>query len=104
MFLPLVSVWAAYIASAIFRRRSVASIASGLHVGLFTTAAFIYLIGAVLIITFVGSLVILVAQVLQTIAFFSLPARTPATSDSPSGGVRVLPRIAPSHMSPPGGL
>ncbi len=83
LLLALVSVWAAYIASAVFLRRSFASIASGLHVGLFTTAAFIYLIGALLIIVFVGFLVILVAQVLQTIAFFALPARTPATSESP---------------------
>ncbi len=83
LFLALVSVWVAYIASAIFLRRSFASIASGLNVGLFTTAAFIYFIGAVLTIVFVGFFVILVAQVLQTIAFFSLPARSPAASESP---------------------
>ncbi len=83
LLLALVSVWAAYIASAIFLRRSFASIASGLNVGLFTTAALIYFIGALLTIVFVGFLVILVAQVLQTVAFFSLPARTPATSESP---------------------
>ena len=83
LFLALVSVWAAYIVSAIFLRRSFASIASGLNVGLFTTAALVYLIGAVLIVVFVGFLVILVAQILQTIAFFSLPARIPAALESP---------------------
>lgn len=83
LLLALVSVWVAYIVSAIFLRRSFTSIASGLNVGLFTTAAFIYLIGAFLIIVFVGFLVILVAQVLQTIAFFSLPTRMPVTTESP---------------------
>ncbi len=83
LFLALVSVWAAYIASAIFLRRSFASIASGLNVGLFSTAAFIYLIGAILIVVLVGFLVILVAQVLQAIAFLSLPTRTPASLESP---------------------
>ncbi len=81
LLLALVSIWAAYIASAIFLRRSFASIASGLHVGLFTTAALLYLIGAFLIIVFVGFLVILVAQIIQLVAFFSLPTRPPAALD-----------------------
>ncbi len=83
LILALVSVWAAYVASAIFLKRSFESIASGLNVALFSTAALIYLIGAILIIVLVGFLVILVAQVIQTIAFFSLPSRPPAALESP---------------------
>ena len=84
LILALVTVWAAYTASAVFLRRSFESIASGLKVEMFNTAALIYLIGSLLVgVFFVGFLLIIVAQILQVLAFFSLPTRTPAISESP---------------------
>ncbi len=77
LILALVTVWAAYIASAVFLRRSFESIASGLKVGMFSTAALIYLIGALLVGVLIGFLVIIVAQILQVLAFFSLPKTLP---------------------------
>lgn len=80
LVLALMVLWAFYVLSAIFLKRSFDSIASGLGAGLFSTAALIYLIGAILVGVLVGLLVILVAQVIQTVAFFSMPAASPATS------------------------
>lgn len=83
LILALVIVWVAYIASAIFLRRSFESIALGLSVESFSTAALVYLIGAILIVVLVGFLVIVVAHVIQAIAFFSLPTHGQAASESP---------------------
>ena len=84
LILALVTVATAYTASAFFLRRTFASIASGLKVEMFNTAAFIYLIGSLLVwVFFVGFLLIIVAQILQALAFFSLPDHPPATSESP---------------------
>ncbi len=78
LLLALVTVWAAYTASAVFLRRSFASIASGLKVEMFNTAALIYLIGSLLVgVFFFGFLLIIVAQILQVLAFFSLPETVP---------------------------
>ncbi len=84
LLLAFVTVAAAYTASAVFLRRTFASIASGLKVEMFNTAALIYLIGSLLVwVFFVGFLLIIVAQILQVLAFFSLPTRAPAASESP---------------------
>ena len=84
LLLALVTVAAAYTTSAVFLRRSFRSIASGLKVEMFNTAAFIYLIGSLLVWAFfVGFLLIILAQILQVLAFLSLPDRPPATSESP---------------------
>jgi uncharacterized membrane protein len=43
-----------------------------LKIDLFSITALLYLIGAILIIFVIGSIFIFVAQILQTIAFFSI--------------------------------
>jgi uncharacterized membrane protein len=65
--------WILLVVSAIFVRRSYNSVSSRLNVGLFRTAALIYLIGAALTIIFVGLIIVLIAQILLIIAFFSIP-------------------------------
>ncbi len=48
--------------------------------GLFRDGALIYFIGAILTIILVGFLMLVIAQILFVIAFFSLPHKSPATS------------------------
>jgi len=79
----LVIVWIFNIISAVFLRRSFKSIATSLNIGLFGTAALLYLIGAILVIVFVGFILIFVAAILQTIAFFSIPETLPSRSEGP---------------------
>lgn len=70
--IALVILWIFYIGSAIFLRKSYRTIASKLNISMFDTAALLYLIGAVLSIVLVGFIVIYVAEILQTVAFFSI--------------------------------
>ncbi len=79
MFLSMiwvfVVVWILSIISAIFIRRSFNSIASAVGVKMFSTAALLYLIGAILMIAFgIGGIISFIALILQIIAFFQLPA------------------------------
>ena len=69
----LLAVWALLFASAVFVRRSYSSIATKLNVKMFETAGLLYLIGAATTIIGVGFLVIVVAEILLAISFFSIP-------------------------------
>lgn len=80
----LAILWVSMVISAIFLRRSFDSLAKALNVRLFGTTALLYLVGAVLIIAFgIGLIVILVAEILQTIAFFSIPEQRPEAPPPP---------------------
>lgn len=69
----LVIIWILEIVAAIFIRRSFNAIASTLNVRMFSTAALLYFIGAILIIAFgIGAIITLVAVILQIIAFFQI--------------------------------
>lgn len=68
----LAVVWISLIISAIFLRRSYSSIAEKINVHMFDTAGLIFLIGAVTTIIAVGFLIILIAEILVIIAFFSI--------------------------------
>jgi uncharacterized membrane protein len=72
----LLLIWIFLLISAIFLRMSYNSIAAKLNVGMFRTTGLIYLIGAALTIVLVGLVLILVAEILQIIAFFSIPEQT----------------------------
>ncbi len=72
ILIALVILWVFYISSAIFLRKSYRTITSKLNISMFDTAALLYLIGAVLSIILVGFIVIYVAEILQTVAFFSI--------------------------------
>lgn len=71
----LVAVWALLIASAVFLRRSYSLTAQRLNVGMFDTAALVYLIGAITAIIFIGLILIIVAEILFAVAFFSIDER-----------------------------
>jgi uncharacterized membrane protein len=82
----LAAVWICILVSSIFLRRSYTELGKRLNVGLFGTAALIYLIGAALTIILVGIFLIFIAQILLIVAFFSintqLPPPTPSTQSA----------------------
>lgn len=80
MLIGLLAIWAFFVVSAVFLKRSSDAIAARLNVPMFHTAALLYLIGAVLAVVVVGFLLIFVAQILFVVAFFSIPedAQRPA--------------------------
>ncbi|WP_372838593.1 DUF996 domain-containing protein [Pyrococcus kukulkanii] len=57
-----------------FRKKSYELIAQYTGVDMFKTSGLLYFIGAILIIVFgIGALIMLVAAILEIVAFFSLP-------------------------------
>jgi len=73
----LAVVWVLLIVSAVFVRMSYGSVASKIGVPMFGTAGLLYLIGAALTIVLVGFLLIFVAEILNIVAFFSIPDQPP---------------------------
>ncbi len=65
--------WIALIVSAVFLKRAYDKIGDKLGVGTFKTAATLYLIGSVLTIVLLGFILLFVAEIVQAIAFFSIP-------------------------------
>ncbi len=79
----LIAVWVLLIFSAIFLRRSFVSMSEKLGVHLFDTGALIFLIGGITVVVGIGFFLILVAEIIFAVAFFSIPENVPA---SPQGG------------------
>ena len=77
LIVGLVVVWVFYLVSAIFLRRSYERIGVRLNVNMFQTTGLVYLIGAALTIVLVGFLILLIAEILQIVAFFSIPEQLP---------------------------
>jgi len=68
------ALWILMIISAYFVRRSFNAISAALNVKMFSTAALLYLIGAILLIAFgIGGIISFVALILQIVAFFQIP-------------------------------
>ncbi len=79
LIVGLVIVWVFYLVSAIFLRRSYDKIGRRLNVSMFQTTGLLYLIGAALTIVIVGLLIVLIAELLQIVAFFSIPEQIQPT-------------------------
>ncbi len=69
--------WILFIISAIYLRKSYNSMGERLNVNMFSTSAKINLIGSIFSIILIGFLIIFIAQVLQIVAFFSIPDEIP---------------------------
>jgi len=69
--------WILFIISAIYLRKSYNSMGERLNENMFNTSAKINLIGAIFSIILIGFLIIFIAQVLQIVAFFSIPDEIP---------------------------
>jgi len=83
--------WIALIISSIFIRRSYNTMATRLNVGTFRTAGTLYFIGAILVIILVGLVVLLVADIIQIIAFFGIPESVPGMQAQQMGGMAPQP-------------
>jgi uncharacterized membrane protein len=83
VMIPLALVWVFGMVSAVFLRKSFNSVASRLNISLFSTAALLNLIGSVLTIVLIGFIIMLVADIIEIVAFFSIPEQTPQ-SQQPS--------------------
>ncbi len=89
----LVVVWILLLVSAYFVRKSYSQMSTKLGVGMFATAGLLYLIGAALTIILVGFIVIFVAQILNIVAFFSIP-------DTPQMAQPAAPVPPPAPVPP----
>lgn len=75
--LGLFAAWILFLLSATYLRRSYNAMGSALEIKTFETAGLIYFIGAATAIVGVGFIILLVAQILAAVAFFSIPDRRP---------------------------
>ena len=92
--LGFVIYWILSIVAALFLKKSFDSITKFTRVDLFKTTGLVYLIGAFLLIIGIGAFIILIADILMIIAFFSLPDTL-----QPAGGV--APPGAPVYPQQP---
>lgn len=69
----LLIAWAFFLASSVFIRRSYSTIGAKLNISMFGTAGLLFLIGAATSIVGIGFLILLVAQIITAVAFFSIP-------------------------------
>jgi uncharacterized membrane protein len=86
----LVVAWIFFLVSSIFLKRSYETIGNRLNVGMFRTTGLLYLIGAALTIILVGVFIVFIAEILQIVAFFSIPEQMPTG-----------PQPMPGQMGPP---
>jgi len=92
-------VWVLLVVSAVYLRKAYDSMGRRLGVGSFKTAATLYLVGAVLTIILVGFLLLFIAEIVQAVAFFSIPDQPPTQGAGGSTGPTAAP--PPSSMPPP---
>ena len=98
----LLVVWIFLVISAVFLRRCYDTVSERLGVSTFNTAATLYLVGAALTIVFVGFIILFIAEVIQAVAFFSIPDRPPGPGvGGPAGPTGAAP--APQAQAPPPG-
>ena len=69
--------WAFFVVGAWYLRKSYDKVAEQTNVNLFKTTALIYFIGALTVIIAIGFLIILIAKIIEIIAYFSLPDSLP---------------------------
>ncbi|UCF11904.1 MAG: DUF996 domain-containing protein [Thermoplasmatales archaeon] len=69
--------WILSILAAIYLRRSYNKIAEHTKVDLFKTTGTVYFVGAITTIVLIGLLIIIIARIIEIIAFFSLPDKLP---------------------------
>ncbi|WP_010477922.1 DUF996 domain-containing protein [Thermococcus zilligii] len=72
------------IVGVLLMKQSYDLIAKETGVGMFHTVALLYIVGAVLTIVLIGGLLLLIAAILEVIAFFSLPDSVPEKASTTS--------------------
>jgi len=76
--LAIVVGWVFLIISSLYLKKSYYSIADHTKVKLFRTTGLVYFIGAITLIIGVGLIIIFIAQIMEIIAYFRLPAKLPS--------------------------
>jgi uncharacterized membrane protein len=79
----LVVAWILLILGTLYLRKSYNSIAEYTKVDLFKTTGLVYFIGAITLIVIIGIFIIIVAKILEIVAFFSLPENLPTATETP---------------------
>jgi uncharacterized membrane protein len=90
----IVILWIFEIIAAFFVRRSLTQVSSKTSVGLFSTAGLLLLIGAALTIVIIGLLLIWIAALILTIAFFTMKPQ----SEQPSMATATSPPTTPTRV------
>ena len=103
----LVVVWIFFFVASFFLRSSYNKTSLRLNVGMFRTAALVYVIGAGLTIILVGFIVLFIAQILFIVAFFSIQERVlpppPSTLGTGTAPPPPPPPSSPTSASPTSG-
>jgi uncharacterized membrane protein len=84
----LVVAWILLILGTLYLRKSYNSIAEHTKVDLFKTTGLVYFIGAIALIVIIGIFIIIVAKILEIVAFFMLPENLPAATEIPKTVIR----------------
>ena len=77
----LVIGWIIFIVSSIYIRKSFTKISEVTNVKWFGTTGLLFLIGAFTLIILIGFLILIIAVILEIVAFFSLPDQLPAKAE-----------------------
>ena len=75
--------WILLILGTLYLRKSYNSIAEYTKVDLFKTTGLVYFIGAITLIVIIGIFIIIVAKILEIVAFFSLPENLSTATETP---------------------
>jgi len=97
VLLGLAAIWACFLASSIFLRRSYGELGRRLNVSLFGTAGLIYLIGSALTIVLVGFPIIFVAGILFMAAFFEINPRVTTIDSGLVGSGSISMSVGPTE-------
>ena len=90
VFSVLAILWVFLIISSFFNRRSLTMLSTKTSVGLFSTAGLLLLIGAVLVIVFIGIVLMWIAVLLMAIAFFQIKPKLEETVSSTAPSPQTL--------------
>ena len=80
--ISLVIAWILVIIGSLFLRKSFNSITEYTKVDMFKTTALVYLIGALTLIIVIGIFILLIALILEIVAFFQIPDTLPKTDEA----------------------
>ena len=82
LLIALFVAWILTVIGSVYLRRSYNQIAEETNINLFRTTGTLYFFGAITLIVLIGFLLLLVARVLEIIAYFSLPDELPGDKAS----------------------
>jgi uncharacterized membrane protein len=79
----LIVAWVFLILGTLYLRKSYNSIAEHTKVDLFKTTGLVYFIGAITLIVIIGIFILIIAKILEIVAFFTLPENLPGATEIP---------------------